>query len=699
MSFYQSLENIVVGVAEMLRPAERLLVSEAAEKYRYLKNEGSYVGPWVNKKAPYLVEPMNTCQSLDYTGMIFVGPARTGKSDMFFNWLTHTAICDPADMMVIHMTNNTARDWSITDLGRNFRWSKELGARLAKGRQHDNVHDKHFTSGMRLLIKWPAISELSGKTIPRLWLMDYDRMDQDIEGEGAPFDLARKRATTFKRFGMCVAESSPGFDVDTTKWIATSPHEAPPTRGLLALYNRGDRRRWYWQCPQCRSSFQPEFKLLNFPATRDFVDAAEQAVMVCPHDGFPMGPEFKQELNEGGRWVKDGMLWLPDDRISGTPRRTDIASFWMQGPAAAFQDWSSLVLKHLQATDEWEKTGDEGALRTTVNLDQGCPYTPKSVDAERVPEELKSRAYDWGGSQEDPVVPEPVRFLIATIDVQKKSFVVQVHGIAPGGDIYLIDAFKIRHSPNRRNERDEREQIDPASYGEDWKALVEGVIEKTYPLADESGRLMQIKAVACDSGGAAGATTNAYNFWRWLRDDPDGRNYHRRFQLVKGEPSKSAPRIRIGFPDSQRKDRHAGSRGDVPVMFIHSDQMKDAASAVLGRAESGELAMPGFGMIHFPKWLPDYIYTQLTAEVRLAKGWDAKGKRNEAWDLLYYCLAVCLNGRQISPSIERFDWTDPPGWAADWEINDLVLDPRNNKQLDNQQTDGMDLESLGSDLA
>jgi phage terminase large subunit GpA-like protein len=49
-------------------------------------------------------------------------------------------------------------------------------------------------------------------------------------------------------------------------------------------------------------------------------------------------------------------------------------------------------------------------------------------------------------------VPEPVRFLIATVDVQKRSFVVQVHGFGPGGDMWIIDAFKIRHSPSRKND-------------------------------------------------------------------------------------------------------------------------------------------------------------------------------------------------------------------------------------------------------
>ena len=47
---FNDLGELVRFVAEsVLVPPERLSVSEAAEKYRYLDNEGSYVGPWLNE--------------------------------------------------------------------------------------------------------------------------------------------------------------------------------------------------------------------------------------------------------------------------------------------------------------------------------------------------------------------------------------------------------------------------------------------------------------------------------------------------------------------------------------------------------------------------------------------------------------------------------------------------------------------------
>lgn len=666
---FTTLEEMIVATAEAVRPAERLTVSQAAGRFHEVNLPGTHVGKYSYDKTPYAREWDDELNSLDYTEQVRIGPARCSKSAGFINWLIYTAVCDPANMMAVHMTQSTARDWSKEDLGRAQRHSEELRKRLRPGRQNDNTHDKDFLSGMRLRINWPSISELSGKTSPRNWLFDYDRMPLDIDKEGSPFALTVKRAGTFKRFGMTVADSSPGHPVQNAKWIATSPHEAPPCEGILALYNHSDRRRWQWRCPQCQEAFEPDFKLMSWPASADFMESAEQAVLVCPHDGFPMTPEMKYELNLGGRWVKEGQVWLPDGSMTGTPRRSNRAGFWLKGPAAGFMDWKDLVYKWLVANDDYDRTGSEEALKTTVNTDQGLPYTYKVMESGLLPESLKDRAEDWGGSMDDPVVPEGVRFIIAQADVQKSAFVLQFHGITAAGDICLLAIDKIRKS-NREDERGDLLQVDPAAHPEDWDLLIEHMILRSFPLADGSGRRMAVKLSACDSGGRAGVTTNAYNFWRRLRDDSEGRSLHNRFHLLKGEPSKTAPRLRQNFPDSGRKDRHSGARGDVPVWFINPNVVKDQAANLLGRDEAAET---GFGLarVRFPVWLPDFIYTQLTAEVRdPAKGWiNPSGRRNEAFDLLYYCVAFTLH-----PSIrlEHIDWANPPGWAEGWDSNDLV---------------------------
>lgn len=684
-------------------------VSQAAEEYRYINNPGAYVGPWLNATTPYLVEPMDVLTSWKFTGMVFVGPAQTGKTDMFANWLGYSAICDPADMMLIQTSQTTARDFSMRRIDRLHRHSPKIGERLLNTRQADNTYDKTYQSGMLLTLSWPTINELSGKPIPRLWLTDYDRMDQDVDGEGSPFFLARKRATTFRSYGMCAAESSPGFAVDNPKWVRGSKHEAPPTRGILSIYNQGDRRRWYWQCVSCLNHFEPAFGLLRYPDTEDFMEAAEMTTLECPHCGLHYSHDpvddlpGKHMLNQRGVWVPDNCVVDADGVVQGTPPRSTIASFWMRGVAAAFSDWKTLVFNYLQAEADYERTQNEENLKTTVNTDQGEVYVPKSLSSDRVPEELKARAKPMDVKK----VPKGVRFLIASVDIQKHRFVVQVHGITDRRDIVIVDRFDIRKSKREDTEAGGKLWVSPGGYLEDWKLLAEQVINASYELADGSSRRMGVKFTVADSGGKAGVTSNAYNFYRWLRNgdneestkgDEEEGTYEwspgmaGKFLLLKGANAKGAPRVQISFPDSQRKDRTAGARGEIPVLFINPNLLKDELDQRLNRTDPG-------GQVLFPDWLDDNFYIELTVEVRDPhKGWEnPKSFRNESWDLLVYCLAALLTP---TVGLEHISFDDPPSWAEEWDMNDLVFDPQvKDKPMDTERRPGSKLAELASKLA
>lgn len=700
MSKYDTLEQIILATAEMVRPPERLTVAESAEKYVYVNYPGAYVGYYNNASTPYLKEPMETLTSRDFTSCVFVGPARAGKTQMFLNWAGYSAVCDPGDMMLVQPSKDSARDFSMRDLDRMIRYSPEVRSRMIQKLSADNTFDKQFSSGMILKLSWPSINELSGKTLGRGWLADYDRMPSSVDGEGSAFDLLKRRTQTFKRNGMTVVESSPGFPVTNPKWVPSTPHEAPPAEGILALYNRGDRRRWYWPCPGCNTPFEPDFSLLLYPDTKDYGDAAAQAYMGCPHCGQVIhhnrdeknGTPGKNDLNMKGRWLKDRQWWdVEKNTVGGGVRSDDTASFWLKGVAAAFNTWEKLVLEYLKANDEYERTGNEEALKVTINTGQGLPYIPKNQAAGRLPEELKSRARNYG----ERVVPRGVRFLLACVDVQKNRFVVQVHGVGVGRDIWPIDRFEIRKS-KRKDEDGDVQPLDPGAYLEDWKLLVERVMTKTYPLQDDSGRHMRVKLTACDSGGADGVTAKAYDFYRYLRDTDDegvDPNLFRRFKLVKGDPRKGAPRVMLTYPDSQRKDRHADARGEIPVWLLHSDTLKDQLNAMLDRSD------PNGGRVNFPNWLSDDWYTELTVETRNEKGkWENPKKlRNESWDLLTYCLAL-----QLMPeiNIENLDWEDPPSWASDWDDNDLVFDPNSTNSVTvTREVEYGDLGQLASALA
>lgn len=680
---YPTLENLVAEVFAGMRASDRMSVTEAAESFTRIGSGGGYSKPWSADRTPYLKEPQDVLTSLEFQGMIFVGPARTGKTVMGLNWVSHTVKTDPADMLYVHMDRENARKWSNGDLNRFLMASTAIRSEQLTARQYDNTFDKTFKSGMRFLLTYPTASNLSGITVGRVMFIDYDRMDDDVDGEGNPYDLGAMRTTTFKRFAMTAAESSPNpsKEIQDPRWIPETPHAAPPIRGIFELYNRGDRRRWHWKCPSCGDWFEPDFSLLDYPKNVDIMDARENTVLICPSSGCVLKPHQKDAMNRGGKWVRDGEMILPTDEIVPRPgmkvARSSIASFWLKGPAAAYQDWGQLVEKYLRAVKALEETGDDGPLRKTVTTDQGGYYIPHSRMSELSPEVLKNKAEDWGSTPDNPTVPRGVRCLVATVDVQATAFVVQVNGFMANGDLTVIDAFKVRLS-DRRNSNDERLPIDPAAYGEDWDVLVREVMDRSYELADASGRRMRIRATSCDSGGKEGVTGHAYNFWRRLKARQDGS--HRRFILVKGDTPRSAPRVRTTWPDSSQKDRHATARGDVPVVMFNSNSLKDLVFLMMSRrvSEGGEEGEIG-GMLRYPDWLENWFYVQLTSEIRTDKGWEnTRKKRNETFDLTYYALGIALRPVEagvpyIHFGLDRIDRAAVPIWFEDWDRNEFVF--------------------------
>ena len=287
-----------------------------------------------------------------------------------------------------------------------------------------------------------------------------------------------------------------------------------------------------------------------------------------------------------------------------------------------------------------------------------------------------------------PMVPAGVRFLVATVDVQRNMFVVQVFGILPGApfDMALIDRFHIVKS-HRVDDAGEHLWVKPPTYLEDWDRITEEVINRTYPLADGSGRRMMIKLTGCDSGGKEGTTTNAYNYYRGLRQQ----GLHGRFHLIIGNSTPGAPRTNITYPDSNRRDKFAAARGDVPVLMLHSNELKDILASRL------DCVVPGKGMLRTADWLPDFVYSELCVETRTTKGWENPNSyRNESWDLSYYAIGLCIS-KLIG--IEHIDWDNPPLWAADWDKNVLISASADNKRFTAQQKEVYDFGNLAASLA
>ncbi|MBH1426111.1 phage terminase large subunit family protein [Stenotrophomonas maltophilia] len=654
------------GVAEMIRPPRRIRVSEGARVLQ-VANAAGAAGSWDPDTTPYMVEPLDTTGSRHYEAVVFVGPARSGKTISLIDArLAYLITCNPADAMVVQMSKDAAEDYSKTRIARSIAASPELRSRLSPRAHDDNILLKFFRSGMSLRMGWPSVSVLSGKDIHDVLMTDVDNYTGDLTIDEC-FGLGLKRTQTYMSAGMVVAESSPATDYADGAWKPLHPHQGPPAAGIAALYARGDRRRWYWPCPECGERFQaaPGYDGFALPPMEELLErvvlddvqkmARHYSLLHCPHCGVGLQHRWKDGMNRSGVWAAEGQVVHADGTVTGESPEARIASYWLGGVAAAYQSWESLIERYFQALRTFATTGEERPLKTTHNVDGAINYVPMAARSASDPNEMQERAEVWPAG----AVPAGVRFLLGEVDVQANRFVVLVlgFGIGESGQLerWVVDSFTLRTS-KREDGSGGFLPLDPPKYLEDWERLVEKVISRRYPLDDATGRSMPVHAVGIDWGGKSGTSVRALEFWRSLK----ARKLHARVRLIKGDARREGGLFRETFPDSsKRRDRKSGSKGDVPQLLLNVDRLKDTVDANIKRAE------PGPGYYHFPDWLPEAFYAELTAESRTARGWENLAKRrNEAFDLCGYA-----EGMALWLKVPAINWTAPPAWAAPWDDN------------------------------
>ena len=665
---------------QALKPPNRVSVSQGAKENLVIKQTGAAGGSWDPTETPYMVGPMDALASRKHEAVVFVGPARTGKTaGLLLGWLTHNVVNDPGDMLMIQMTKDEARKFSKTDVDRALRNSPNVRAMQSTRAVDSNTFDTMFRHGMFLRIGWPTINTVSGSTYRYVAITDIDRMENadDVDGEGPLFDLAKKRTTTFLSRGMCLVESSPGYPQTDPAWKAATPHEGPPVGGIGTLYNRSDRHRWYWQCRDCFEHFEaaPGLGLFHLPSDDDLLQdirmmdlskiANQYARVICPHCGSIIDSKHKTEMNAGGLWLPDNVRITREKEIVGTPLDSKIRGYWMGGVAATYQPWVSLIYNHLEGLQDYALTGSEKKLKQAITTDQAWPYMERHL------KEAKTRRGTPQERAEDTLVrytvPPETRCLVGAVDVQggvNARFVVQLHAVGPHMEQWLVDRFEIKLS-KRPGMGGDFAPIDPSSVQEDWQVLTDRLLNATWKTPDEN-REIKLRMLTVDTGGLDGATANAYAWFRSVRKA----GMAHRVTLYKGGSTPTAPIIR----ETMVGKRTGKDKGDIPLLLCNTNLLADMVAAGLRRET------PGPGFYHWPRpkhptmnpdgWLPESFFLELDAEVRDKNGtWRQIKKRNESLD----CSRMIMAG-MLRMGLDKIrDWNVVPAWLAPLDKNSEIV--------------------------
>jgi len=642
------VEQIYDDVAQILLPPNYVDMVDFA---------GTESKVWDKDLARLFHAPMRDLTKREYKSVVFVGSARTGKTfSLVQMFIAYTMLSDPVDMGIYLASESMTSYFSKKLFGVDMMSDMpQLQEQIRAGGGDETVYTKILRSGAIVSFGWPTVTQLAAKTFVRVILSDIDRA-RSVGNEGDFFTLAAKRTTTSMSRGMVLAESSPGRPIADPEYVPKSNHEPPPTTGILGLYANGNRQIVYGQCPHCDEYFPPNPDASAFHIDKELPrkEMIDKAFMICTVCGGEIHHEHEIEFKRSGVWVGDGQEVDTDGVVHGELIHSTMASYWLVGWFAAFISWRQILVEYVDALSDYELTGNEDRLKTVYNTTFSAPYLEY---ARRIDTSVVGVLMERAEPLERYIVPKEARVLLAAVDIQggrQARFVVQVMAYGVHGERWVVDRYSIAY-------REDGGRVSPHSQIEDWDLLTQKVVNSTYRIEGSEDQEMRVYRTAVDSGGSAGTTERAYEWYRTLKKQ----GFSKRVQLIKGgsEISYTSPIIKISYPDATTKaDRYSGARGDVPLMILNTLLLKDAVKASMDREDIGS------NYFHFSDWLTENWYKELTAEVRTDKKWVSIASRNESFDLCVYShsLWALLLGHQVK-------WDSPPSWCAPHEFNSEVM--------------------------
>ena len=391
--------------AAVLKPPPSLTLSEWSDRYRMLSPESSaQPGRWHTDKAPYQREIMDAIGDPHVRKVVIMTAAQIGKTAMLLNMLGYYMHYNPAPVLVIQPTLDTAQTFSKDFLAPMLRDTPVLRDLVdTKSRYSGNtILKKSFPGGHVSIIGANSAAGLRMRPIKVLLADEVDAYPPSAGTEGDPLMLAEKRQTTY-------------WDKKTV--IVSTPVLKSNSR-IAVEYENSTREEWNVPCPKC-GHYQP----------------LAWSGIVFDKDDLSKGVTFKCEKcgEQSNEWE-----WKKAERrgkfVAANPT-AETRGFHLNTLASTFCGWPEMVEKFLVANDLL-KLGDPEKMKTWVNTDLGEPWEEPGSTLEDA--ELYNRREIYGAE-----VPDDVLVLTAGVDVQDDRFEVEIVGWGEGKESWGIRYQKI----------------------------------------------------------------------------------------------------------------------------------------------------------------------------------------------------------------------------------------------------------------
>jgi phage terminase large subunit GpA-like protein len=575
-----------------------LTLAEWAASHFYLSAESSYVEQsW--KAYPYQVAVMNAISNDDIFEVDWMKSARVGYTKIILAAMLYGAEHKRRNQAIWQPTDDDSDEFVKTELEpalRDVTVMRKVFPQYLARHKNNTLAQKKFVDSLLHTKGGKAAKNYRRISIDTGYLDEADAFDRDVEKEGDPFTLAKKR-TEGATFPKMVVGSTPkikGFSLIEDR---------------VALANVV--LRYHIRCPHCGEWIpltwggkgeSHGFKWVNNDPETVAHLCGNCAALFNQADYLTVW-ESGRWIDKSGVWTEDGLIFYGrDDEKIKTPGHVAFLVWTAYSPQAS---WSDIVREFLAAAEK-AKAGDMSKMKTFVNTTLGLVW---EEDVEKTDSDaLESRAEQFPLR----VVPIGGLVLVAGVDVQADRFEIVVWAVGRGEETWSVD-YAVLHA----NPADETE----------WEKL-DAYLQTAFPHA--GGGMLTIEAAAVDTGGHF--THQAYNFCR--------QRVRRKIHAVKGDSQQGKPiKGRSSVQDVNWRGKTI-KRG-VKLWMVGTDTAKDLLHGRL------QLTGSGPGVVHFSHELPANFYQQLTAEYRVLARTQSgdqyrwikpSGRRNEVLDCTVYSM-------------------------------------------------------------
>lgn len=509
--------------------------------------------------------------------IVIMSCAQIGKSEIILNILGYIIDMNPGPVLLLQPILDMAEAFSKDRIAPMIRDTPVLHEKVSENKTRDSkntIRQKVYPGGHVTLAGSNSPASLASRPIRDFLADEVDRFPESAGVEGDPLGLGDKRTTTFWN----------------RKKIRTSTPTEKGTSRIEMEYEESNKQRYHVPCPHCDEL--QVFVWGNLVFEKD--DPSVSPRYMCEHCGTLIEESHKHAMVKKGRWIAE------------RPEMKKIVGFHINELYSPWRTWGEIV-------EDWRKAlGKPNLMKTWTNTVLGETFEQQGekVDWEVIFD--KSEKYKTQ-------IPEQVRFLTCSVDVQKRYLEYEVKGW--GGIDNKEESWSI-----------ETRQIQGDTSKESVFEELEEILKNTYP--HPSGIKLRISCTLIDSSYR---TSYVYDFC-------EGK-HGRRIYAIKGQEGQALPIYREA---SKPKNK------DVRLFILGVDDIK---GTILDRLNQEEL---GPGYMHFPSAYAKEWFKQLCAEKRTtvkrrgfeSKQWVKTRKRNEAFDLSVYNYAAV---HVLDPSYEAIE--------------------------------------------